>query len=173
MAAPHDVGAQALRQRSAIERNSRVGLRHCLVASARATTREWLVSAGQRWGWDVVVCNSPEEAAKALVLGSPQLAFVDLEGPEGQAFCDLAEKIARECKSLLVVCGNEQDAAEESWSRQLGAWFYLPGMRPSAGLHLLFRDATSIVDKRIVDGNSGRQAAVDAGSWPGQDLGPS
>ena len=141
---------QAAEQRRSADvgRSKATGLQ-CLVASSNAAARDWLVEAGRRWGWDVVACGTPLDALRSLVVASPQLALVDLRRPEGEAFRAMAEVIAGECKSLLVVCGNADDSAEEIWSRQLGAWYYLPGMLPSASLHLMFRDARGIVEARL------------------------
>ncbi len=138
----------ALRQRSAARVHAQVGWCHCLVASARPAIGKWFVEAGRRWGWDVAVCNTPADAERSLVRMRPQLAFVDLERPGGEAFSVLVDTIASECKSLLVVCGNQEDASEEIWARRLGVWFYLPGIQPSPSVSLLFRDARTIVEKR-------------------------
>lgn len=138
----------AQRQRRVPCEHEQVGLWHCLVASARPAHRRWLADAARRWGWDVSVCTTLAEAQRSIVRNRPQLAFVDLKRPEGEAFCALVEQIANECKTLLVICGNEEDGKEEIWIRELGAWFYLPGMQPGTSVGLLFRDARTIVEKQ-------------------------
>jgi hypothetical protein len=140
--------AVASRRRSVHRAQAPVDLWHCLVASARPAHGQWLADAARRWGWDVSVCSTPTEAQRSIVQMRPQLAFVDLQRPEGEAFCALVEQIASECKTLLVVCGNEEDGAEEIWIRELGAWFYLPGMQPGASVALLFRDARTIAERQ-------------------------
>jgi len=78
-----------------------------------------------------------------------QLAFVDLEGEQGAGFQSLVRQLADQRQVLLVVCGNEQDGAEEVWARQLGVWFYLPGICELNTIGLLCRDARSIVSERL------------------------
>ena len=136
-------------ERPVVRENGQVGLWNCLVASARLAQRHWLAEAARRWGWDVSVCSTPSDAARSIVRLSPQLAFVDLQRPEGEAFRELVSQIASECQTLLVVCGNEDDGKEEIWIRELGAWFYLPGIQPGASVALLFRDARTIVEKQV------------------------
>jgi DNA-binding response OmpR family regulator len=121
---------------------------HCLIASARPAHRQWLAEAGRQWGWNVSVCGTSADAQRSVRRRHPQLAIVDLHRPEGEAFCALVEQIASECKTLLVICGNEEDGQEEIWVRELGTWFYLPGMQPGASVALLFRDARTIVEKQ-------------------------
>jgi hypothetical protein len=149
----------AARQRLKSPVHEPVELWHCLIASARPAHRQWLAETGRQWGWDVSVCGTSADAQRSVARMRPQLAIVDLQRPEGEAFCALAEQIASECKTLLVVCGNEEDGQEEIWIRELGAWFYLPGMQPGASVALLFRDARTIFEKQagqlLADGPRG------------------
>jgi hypothetical protein len=78
-----------------------------------------------------------------------QLAFVDLEGEQGAGFQTLVRQLADQRQVLLVVCGHEQDGTEEVWARQLGVWFYLPGIADQNTIGLLCRDARSIVSQRM------------------------
>jgi hypothetical protein len=148
VAARQQTSAVASRQRLKPQVHKPVDLWHCLIASARPAHRQWLAEVGRQWGWDVSVCGTSADAQRSLGRLRPQLAFVDVQGPEGEAFCAVAEQIAGECQTLLVVCGNEEDGPEEIWIRELGAWFYLPGMQLGASVALLFRDARSIVEKQ-------------------------
>jgi len=78
-----------------------------------------------------------------------QLAFVDLEGEQGAGFQTLVRQLADQRQVLLVVCGHDEDGTEEVWARQLGVWFYLPGICELNTIGLLCRDARSIVSQRM------------------------
>jgi hypothetical protein len=101
-----------------------------------------------QWGWTAIVCNDSSDAEHHVVSSSFQLAFVDLEGPEGLGFRTLVNQLAAERHVLLVVCGNPDDHEEEIWARQLGVWFYLVGEQCPSGIGLLCRDARSIEQQR-------------------------
>jgi hypothetical protein len=77
-----------------------------------------------------------------------QLAFVDLEGEQGAGFQSLVRQLADQRQVLLVVCGSGRDGNEEVWARQLGVWFYLPGVSEAGTIGLLCRDARTIVAQR-------------------------
>ncbi len=140
-------------------------LGHCLIASGNLAHRKLLAQTANQYGWDAIVCDNAEDAQRSLQQAFPQLAFIDVQGVEGEAFRGLVEDIASECQTLLVVCGNEDDLGEEIWARQLGVWFYLPGLRDGASLGLLFRDARTIVEARAAKANAAsRSVAADRAS---------
>jgi hypothetical protein len=89
-----------------------------------------------------------------------QLAFVDLEGEDAVGFQSLVRQLADQRQVLLVVCGRGQDGAEEVWARQLGVWFYLPGICDASTIGLLCRDARSIVSERIKAAERNTSAAA-------------
>jgi ActR/RegA family two-component response regulator len=126
-----------------------VGSFHCLVASAQTVRQRLLAQSAKQWGWETTVCSDPAEAQWTVARMCTQLAFVDLEGEEGAGFQTLVRQLADQRQVLLVVCGNEQDGAEEVWARQLGVWFYLPGICDLNTVGLLCRDARSIVAQRL------------------------
>jgi DNA-binding NtrC family response regulator len=126
-----------------------MGALHCLVASAQTARQRLLAQSAKQWGWETTVCSDPTDAQWTVARMCTQLAFVDLEGEQGAGFQSLVRQLADQRQVLLVVCGNEQDGAEEVWARQLGVWFYLPGICELSTLGLLCRDARSIISQRM------------------------
>ena len=79
-----------------------------------------------------------------------RLAMIDLQSvpaAELRAFRALVKRLATTDGPLLVVCGNENDAKGEVWSRKLGVWMYLPGVSELTNLALLCAQARSVVEK--------------------------
>jgi DNA-binding NtrC family response regulator len=126
-----------------------VGSLHCLVASAESARQRLFAQSAKQWGWETTVCNNPADAQWAVARMCTQLAFVDLEGEQGAGFQTLVRQLADQRQVLLVVCGNDQDGSEEVCARQLGVWFYLPGICELNTIGLLCRDARSIVSQRM------------------------
>jgi ActR/RegA family two-component response regulator len=143
------VGTASRRIASAKPANSGVGVIHCLVASAQSARQRLLAQSAKQWGWETTVCSDPTDAQWTVARMCTQLAFVDLEGEQGAGFQSLVRQLADQRQVLLVVCGREQDGAEEIWARQLGVWFYLPGICDANTIGLLCRDARTIVSKRM------------------------
>lgn len=110
LAAEHEIGAQ---------------LGKCLIVSSADGLRQSLFQAAGDAGWDPVVCGDLAGATMAVQRVRFQLAWVDLKSWDRDAR-KLCESIARLRHVLLVICGNADNAAEEIWARQLGAWLYLP-----------------------------------------------
>jgi ActR/RegA family two-component response regulator len=137
-----------------------VGVLHCLVASAQAARQRLLAQSAKQWGWETTVCGDPADAQHTVARMCTQLAFVDLEGEQGAGFQSLVRQLADQRQVLLVVCGNEQDGAEEVWARQLGVWFYLPGISEGNTVGLLCRDARTIVSERLKSADRGRSVAT-------------
>ncbi len=143
-------GTASRRTASAKPVTSGVGVLHCLVASAQSARQRLLAQSAKQWGWETTVCSTPAEAQWTVARMCTQLAFVDLEGEQGAGFLQtLVRQLADQRQVLLVVCGREQDGAEEIWARQLGVWFYLPGSCEASTIGLLCRDARGIVSKRM------------------------
>jgi DNA-binding NtrC family response regulator len=126
-----------------------VGSFHCLVASAQSARQRLLAQSAKQWGWETTVCDNPADAQWSVARMCTQLAFVDLEGEQGAGFQTLVRQLADQRQVLLVVCGHDQDGTEEVWARQLGVWFYLPGICELNTIGLLCRDARSIVSQRM------------------------
>jgi ActR/RegA family two-component response regulator len=143
------VGTVTHRTASARPATKGVGVLHCLVASAQTARQRLLAQSAKQWGWEATVCSDPAEAQWAVARMCTQLAFVDLEGEQGAGFQTLVRQLADQRQVLLVVCGHEQDGTEEVWARQLGVWFYLPGICDLNTVGLLCRDARSIVAQRM------------------------
>jgi len=126
-----------------------VGVLHCLVASAQSARQRLLAQSAEQWGWETTVCSDPADAQWTVARMCTQLAFVDLEGEQAAGFQTLVRQLADQRQVLLVVCGHEQDGSEEVWARQLGVWFYLPGIGDLNTIGLLCRDARSIISQRM------------------------
>lgn len=120
---------------------------HCLVVSSDAERAEMLASAAVDNGWDPIVCMDAESALAHQSRGFAQLAIIDLESDEAGEFPQLLGKLAASKSLLTMVCGNEENAEEEIYARQAGAWLYLPGVSESSNLSLLCGEAKHIVSK--------------------------
>ncbi len=120
----------------------------CLVVSTRQKRRMMLEEAAVEGGWDAAVCGDAEVAWDAVKRRRFGLAFVDLDGVDSpEQLRQLAEEISKMNNTLLVICGNEGEALEEIWARQLGAWLYLPGVSAGSDLITLCEQAQPIVEK--------------------------
>ncbi len=109
-----------------------------------------LDKAARTADWETVVCPGSEAGWLALKRQRFQLALVDMDGV--QAADDLrrlCEDIAQSKKTLLMLCGNEGNALEEIWARQLGAWLYLPGVTQGNDLVALCAEARPVAEKLL------------------------
>jgi hypothetical protein len=101
----------------------------CLIVSTDIAKRETISLAATEAGWDTIVCADEASAMKAVLRNRFQMAWIDLDGsPACSAARELCQAVAALSQVLLVVCGHEHDAEEETWARQLGVWLYLPGL---------------------------------------------
>jgi DNA-binding response OmpR family regulator len=138
------------------------GLFQCLVVSAQPARQELLSRAAAESGWKTVVCSDAASALACLGVMFLQLAMVDLEGEEPEAYGGLLAQLAPSTGLLLIVCGNEGEEEEEIWVRQLGAWLYLPGARDGDEIALLCREARHIAEKLCAMREQEEQAVLTA-----------
>jgi ActR/RegA family two-component response regulator len=99
-------------------------------------------------GWDVIVCDDSNAGWTAVKRQRFQLALVDFEE---SSECDelklLSSEISEMRNTLLMLCGNEGDALEEIWARQLGSWLYLPGVSEGSDVTSLCEQAIPVAEK--------------------------
>ena len=131
-----DVGFQTLSGKQ-----TQHALYQCLVISQEANRqRQFEVAAGER-GWKSIVCDEVDRARARIGRNSFHLAIVDLGAGDASGFSELTEVLARDHDALLVVCGGEDNPAEEIWARQIGAWLYLPGVDADSDLSMIYDEA--------------------------------
>ncbi len=130
--------------RPTTKRKAPPALERCLIVSTSEHWSDRLQRAAKAQGWDPIVCSDAEEGARAAIRNRMSLAIIDLMS-SGQEQCgefkELAEMLASNDGSLLMVCGRESDAMLEIWARQLGVWAYLPGVDDECDLALLCGEA--------------------------------
>lgn len=120
----------------------------CLVASASRARREMLSKSATTAGWESLVCSDPMQAWAALHRETFQMSVVDLQGQTPAVdFRELCEQLASQRNMLLMICGNEGEATEEIWARQLGTWLYLPGVSFDSDLESLCLEGRSIAER--------------------------
>ncbi|MEM7314116.1 MAG: hypothetical protein AAF497_13295 [Planctomycetota bacterium] len=131
-----------------IQRKKSVTTPQCLVVSTRPERREMLERAADDAGWDVIVCSDSESGWTAVKRQRFQLALVDFEeSSDSELLKELSSEIAGMRDTLLMLCGNEGDALEEIWARQLGAWLYLPGVSEASDVTSLCEQAIPVAEK--------------------------
>ena len=131
----------------------------CLVIATHEARRGLLSAAAADTGWSTKTCDTPKSAKALIIRERLQMAVVDLESEDGRSpeeLKDLSERLAREKGLLLVLCGNEGNAMEEIWARQLGVWLYLPGVVDDSDLGSLFEEAKRIAQRRQMAARSAR-----------------
>ncbi len=129
----------------------------CLVVSMCERWATKLRRAAAAHGWEPIACSSADAAARAAVRNRVSLAIVDLASAEQQhrrELQELAEMLARNNGALLMVCGNDSDAAEEIWARQLGVWAYLPAVDDDSDVAMLCGEAKSAVRQVQASGDN-------------------
>lgn len=136
----------------------RMGLLDCLVVSGDSSRRHRFEAAAELAGW--LECVSPQTSGELsqAVDRDFQLVIVDVTSPLGKQVSDtleVAEEMAARPGTLLVICGSEDNADEELWARQLGAWLYLPGVCDGDSLTSLCVEARRLRDS----------APVSVGGW--------
>jgi DNA-binding response OmpR family regulator len=126
----------------------------CLIVSTSTQGRELLSRAATDNGWKTVVSSDAESARRTANRIALKLAIVDLERPspsESSRLRALTAELALAGGPLLVVCGAEDDARQEIWARQLGAWLYLPGVAVAEAMALLSEQARYLIEKADSD----------------------
>lgn len=131
----------------------------CLVVSGEESRRDMLSRAAELAGWETVVCADARTGYLASERRLFRLAMIDV----AEATADVVEEIHRLSERLsgapdllLMICGNEGDALEEIWARQLGAWLYLPGVAEQCDVEGLCREAIPVAER--LNGGSQRFA---------------
>jgi DNA-binding response OmpR family regulator len=122
----------------------------CLVVAESALRRAMLAGGAEKAGWDTVVCECVESAWHACQRERFEMAVVDFEALGGEALPpmrELTEQIATQRNMLLMLCGNDGDALEEIWARQLGVWLYLPGVREQRDMQTLCAQALPVAER--------------------------
>lgn len=131
-----------------IERKKSVTTLQCLIVSTRLDRRLMFEQAAGDAGWDVIVCSDSESGWMAVKRQRFQLALIDFEETsECEAMKELSSEVAGMRDTLLMLCGNEGDALEEIWARQLGSWLYLPGVSESSDVMSLCEQAVAVAEK--------------------------
>lgn len=126
-------------------------LLQCLVVSWSDQRSQLLQSVAEDESWQAKVCGDVQEFLRSVFQLDVPLTIVDLP-PRGTAtYANLREMATQTCglnRSLLVVCGSENDSDEELWVRQLGAWAYLPAATDLSGLRMVFAEARKALAKQ-------------------------
>jgi hypothetical protein len=110
------------------------GRRGCLVVSGDAVRRRRFEAAAELRGWAGCVAPENSEDLGPACESDFDLVVVDVATPFGDRVNDaveIAEEMAAQPDTLLVVCGTPDDIDVELWARQLGAWF-VPVCRDSS-----------------------------------------
>jgi len=107
-------------------------------------------------GWKTIECSAPAEAIRQAMLQTFPLALIDIrKGSQSgesqlddqQPYNDLLRVLQSTTGNLVVVCDSEAHPEGELWSRQLGAWMYLPNVDEQSDLARICREAKAIAEK--------------------------
>ena len=161
--APLNDVAPLTRSKSGVKqrRQTQTSVWQCLVVAEDDYRREMLARSAREQGWQPLLCADAGQAAVELGRTRFGLAMVDLEGFDGftpDGYRQLAEQISHGGGPLMMVCGNEGDALEEIWARQLGVWLYLPGVDETCDLGMLCGEARKVNEKLRPELTEFRQA---------------
>jgi DNA-binding response OmpR family regulator len=106
-------------------------------------------AAAEQAGWETVVCDSVDSGWHVCERERYEMAIVDLDSLDASkdGMRELTAQIATHPNLLLMICGNEGDALEEIWARQLGAWLYLPGVSQRCDVEMLCRQALPVAER--------------------------
>ena len=126
----------------------------CLLLSADSRLRLRMKKGATLAGWNTIECSKPADAIRQAMLQNFPLALIDIrkgvlgEGSdEQQPYNDLLRVLQTTTGNLVVVCDQEATAEGELWSRQLGAWMYLPSVDEQSDLARICREAKAIAEK--------------------------
>ena len=137
------------------QRRTQTGIYHCLVLSASDRRSVMFDKAASEGGWEPILCDDAQQAVGLFQRFNCQLIVVDLDsdGSMPVGFREVTEMLMRRGRvsssgaPLIMICGNEGDALEEIWARQLGAWLYLPGVDETCDLAMLCGEAKASTEK--------------------------
>jgi DNA-binding NtrC family response regulator len=138
----------------------------CMVIGFDECRRQFVTSAALAAGWGTVECTNLNSARMQLLREPPQMVVIDLEDTTGsapEALKSFAERAAKQKGLLMALCGNEGNAMEETWARQLGVWLYLPGVVDDSDLASLFEEGRAVAARR-------RRRAESEAYFPGTDI---
>jgi hypothetical protein len=122
----------------------------CLVVSDDPLKQLMFGQAAKRAGWKSVVCADRGTALEHVEAGTVGLALVDTANSDSDAVannCIFAERLSAHKNILSVICGRSNDAHEELWARELGAWMYLPGVAPESDLDPILQGAREVAQR--------------------------
>lgn len=154
------------------------GLLRCLIFSSCDQRMAALQAAAEREAWEVIVSGNALEFVRQVFREQVPLTLVDLPGSqqaEYEKIRDLAAKASSIGDSLLILCGTNDDPAEEMWARQLGVWSYLPEVTKPKDLDWVFAEARKAVAQSassdlhipvVQQSTSARNGATVAGKQP-------
>lgn len=120
----------------------------CLIVSDKDRLRKVMKSAASAAGWETVEHCTAAEAIRPAVLHNFPLSLIDLgkASPDG-LYDDLVRVLRQSAGNLIVMCDHDANPAGELWSRQHGAWMYLPGVNEQSDLVRICEEAKAIVEK--------------------------
>ena len=127
----------------------------CTVIGFSEHRRQLIASAAAAAGWTVVELADPKAARIQLLRKPPAMVVIDVEDQSGaapEALKSLAERVSTQRDVLIAMCGNEGNAVEEIWARQLGAWLYLPGVVDDTDLSGLLKEGSQVAARRASAG---------------------
>ena len=119
----------------------------CMVLGTSEHRRLAIADTAEQAGWVTSDSDGAKTSRAALLREPRQLIVIDLTSESGSApetLKRLAERVARDKSTLLMLCGNEGNVMEEIWARQLGVWIYLPGVLCGSDLTSLLREANHV-----------------------------
>jgi len=123
----------------------------CLLLAGDRQRLDGFAYAAESAGWEPIRCDSIGAALRQFDRWRTQLAVVDLGAmPESSraAYRQFVERIASH--ERLIVVSDEpapDDGQTELWTRQAGAWLYLPSPEFDDGLRQLFAEARQAAEK--------------------------
>ena len=120
------------------------GLLRCLIFSWSDVRAKRLQSAAKQEAWEAIVCSNAGKFLKHVFQQKVPLTLVDLPEVDFGVYAEMRAATVRVCEasdSLLIICGAEPSAEEESWARQLGVWTYLPEVERPDELDWIFGEA--------------------------------
>ena len=123
----------------------------CMVIGFSEHRRPLLASAAAAAGWTVIDLADAKAARIQLLRQPPAMVVVDVEDASGSApevLKSLLERVSTQRDVLIVMCGNEGNAVEEIWARQLGVWLYLPGVIDDSEVTDLLEEGSQVAVRR-------------------------